>query len=431
MKKNIILLTIFTFALLPICNNAKAQNFQEYFEDKTLRIDYIFAGNVKKQMIAVDELSVMPRWYGKRQHLAEVPMEGNGQITVCDHHTGNILYKNSFSTLFQEWLSEPESQTQTKSFENVFLVPMPKDTVDITISLFDNRRQPTATLTHQVVPTDILIRQKGEHPTPYVTLSQAADTTHCIHIAYLAEGYTQAEMSTFLQDAKEATDALFAHEPFKSTKERFNIIAVESPSQESGTSEPSKHIWKNTALSSHFDTFYSDRYLTTLNLKDLHDWLAGTPYEHIIVLVNTEKYGGGGILNSYNLSMTHNEWFKPVVVHEFGHSFAGLADEYAYEEEQIPMYPHDVEPWEANITTLVNFQGKWENLIKKGTKIPTPPSRNSKEIMTKVGIFEGAGYSPKGVYRGVQDCRMRTNENPEFCPVCRQALQRVIDFYTK
>ena len=163
----------------------------------------------------------------------------------------------------------------------------------------------------------------------------------------------------------------------------------------------------------------------------MHDWLAGTPYEHIIVLVNTAKYGGGGILNSYNLSMTHNTWFKPVVVHEFGHSFAGLADEYAYEEEQIPMYPHDVEPWEPNITTRVDFHNKWENLIKKNTKIPTPLSKNEKDIVSKVGLFEGAGYSLKGVYRGTQDCRMRTNQTPEFCPVCQQALQRVIDFYTK
>ena len=416
-------------ALFP--GKGMAQNFDDYFVDKTLRIDYIFAGNDQRQMIAVDELNVMPRWYGKKQRLGELPMEGNGQITVRDHHSGKVIYRNSFSTLFQEWLSYPEAKTQTKSFENVFLVPMPKDTVDVTLDLRNNRREVMTTLTHQVVPTDILIHHKGDKPTPYVTLQQAADTARCIHIAYVAEGYTKAEMPTFLHDAQEAADALFAHEPFKSMKDRFNVVAVESPSIESGTSTPSKGDWKKTALSSHFDTFYSDRYLTTLNLKDLHDWLAGTPYEHIIVLVNTSKYGGGGILNSYNLSMTHNTWFKPVVVHEFGHSFAGLADEYAYEEEQIPMYPHDVEPWEPNITTRVDFHNKWENLIKKNTKIPTPLSKNEKDIVSKVGLFEGAGYSTKGVYRGTQDCRMRTNQTPEFCPVCQQALQKVIDFYTK
>lgn len=427
-KMNICILVI---ALMLMPNMAKAQDFAKYFVDQTLRIDYIFAGNTQQQMIAVDELNVIPRWYGKKQRLSELPMEGNGQITVRDHKSGHVIYRNSFSTLFQEWLTTPEAQTQAKSFENIFLVPMPKDTIDVTIDLRNNRRDITTSLTHQVVPGDILIRHQGEHPTPYTILQAAADTTHCIHIAYLAEGYRDEEMDQFIKDAQTATEALFAHEPFKSERNKFNIIAVKSPSEHSGTSEPSKGIWKQTALSSHFDTFYSDRYLTTLHLKDVHNWLAGTPYEHIIILVNTEKYGGGGILNSYNLSMTHNEWFKPVVVHEFGHSFAGLADEYAYEDEALPMYPHDVEPWEANITTLTQFKGKWENLIKAGTPIPTPTSRKAKDIMTKIGVYEGAGYSLKGVYRGTQDCRMRTNQNPEFCPVCQQAIRRVIDFYTE
>ena len=394
-----------------------AQDFDKWFSDKTLRIDYIFSGNDHEQHIAVDELCQEPRWYGKRQRLAEVPVEGNGQITVRDHKTGRVIYRNSFSTLFQEWQSYPEAKTATKSFENVFLVPMPKDTADITVDLRDNRRQVTSSLTHTVVPSDILIRHIGEKGvTPYVTLQQADDTTRCIHIAYVAEGYTKAEMPLFLEDARKAMGFLFSYEPFKSMKGRFNIVAVESPSVDSGTSIPGKGIWKNTALHSNFDTFYSDRYLTTLHLKDLHNWLAGTPYEHIIVLVNTDKYGGGGILNSYNLSMTHHDCFRPVVVHEFGHSFAGLADEYAYDTEDVPMYPHDVEPWEKNITTKVNFHGKWENLIGKDPK---------------AGFYEGAGYSPKGVYRAYPDCRMRTNEYPEFCPACKQAIQSVIDFYTR
>lgn len=394
-----------------------AQDFNQYFQDKTLRLDYIFSGNAKEQHIALDELCMEPKWYGKKQHLAELPVEGNGQITVRDHKTGNVIYRNSFSTLFQEWQSYPEAEKLSKSFENVFLVPMPKDTVDITVDLRNNRREVVGSLTHQVVPTDILIRHIGyKDVTPYSTLQQADDTTRCIHIAYVAEGYTKEEMPLFLEDARKAMGFLFSYEPFKSMKGRFNIVAVESPSEESGTSEPSKGIWKNTALHSNFDTFYSDRYLTTLHLKDLHNWLAGIPYEHIIVLVNTDKYGGGGILNSYNLSMTHHVAFRPVVVHEFGHSFAGLADEYAYEEEQVPMYPHDVEPWEKNITTKVNFHGKWENLIGKDPK---------------AGFYEGAGYSLKGVYRAYPDCRMRTNEYPEFCPACRQAIQAVIDFYTK
>ena len=396
----------------------EAQNFNEFFTDNTLRIDYTFAGNKQEQHIAVDQLNAIPKWYGKRQHLSELPVEGNGQITVRTHSTGKVIYRNSFSTLFQEWLSYDESKSISRSFENVFLVPMPKDTVEVTLELRDNRRQVMASLTHQVVPTDILIRHIGEKDvTPYITLQQAADTNRCIHLAFIAEGYTKDEMTTFIKDADTAVEAMFEHEPFKSMRDRFNIIAVEAPSAESGTSEPAKGIWKNTALHSHFDTFYSDRYLTTLHLKDLHNWLAGTPYEHIIVLVNSSKYGGGGILNSYNLTSTHHLYYKPVVVHEFGHSFCGLADEYAYEQEDIPMYPHDIEPWEPNITTKVDFAKKWQDMLHQKDKA--------------IGLYEGAGYSLKGVYRAYPDCRMRTNQNPEFCKVCQRALIRLINFYTK
>lgn len=407
----------FLFCVVLSALSVSAQDFNSWFQDKTLRIDYIFSGNDHEQHIAVDELCQSPRWYGKRQHLAELPMEGNGQITVRDSVSGQVLYRNSFSTLFQEWQSYPEAKTIDKSFENVFLVPMPKRTVKVTLDLRNNRRQICASLTHVVNPKDILIRHIGEKGVnPYVYLQKAADTTRCIRVAYVAEGYTKAEMPKFLEDARRAMGYLFSYEPFKSSRNKFSLVAVESPSEDSGVSIPDEGIWKNTAVLSNFDTFYSARYLTTLHLKRLHDVLAGIPYEHIIVLVNTDRYGGGGILNSYELCAAHHPTFRPVVVHEFGHSFAGLADEYAYDTEEVPMYPHDVEPWEQNITTKADFKGKWSDLIGKDPK---------------AGFYEGAGYSPKGVFRAYPDCRMRTNENPEFCPACKQAIQAVIDFYTK
>lgn len=425
MRKRCFFVIMTTLAFLPQIN---AQDFVKHFKDSTLRLDYIFSGDITSQNIAIDKLNVLPKWYGKRKHMSDLPVEGNGQVIMKDHKTGEIIYRNSFSTLFQEWLSYNEAKIKKRSFENVFLVPMPKNDVDITIDLRNNRREVVKSMTHTVSPSDILIRHVGfKDVTPYITLQKAADTSRCIHIAYIAEGYTDKEMPIFIKDAKNANDAIFAHEPFKSMKDRFNVIAVKSQSIESGTSEPSKGIWRNTALGSSFDTFYSERYLTTLNLKDMHDLLAGTPYEHIIVLVNTNQYGGGGILNSYNLSMTHHHMFRPVVVHEFGHSFAGLADEYAYESEAIPMYPHDIEPWERNITTLKSFGEKWEDMLPKGTRIPTPIGVDSKQI----GVYEGAGYSTRGIYRPFQDCRMRTNDNPEFCAVCQKALLQLIKFYTE
>lgn len=422
--------------LKSIAANIDANSFNTIFCDSTLRIDYIFSGNDKNQSISLDKLNMSPRWYGKRVRLGELPIEGNGQITVRDHITQEIVYRNSFSTLFQEWLTYDEAKTTTKAFENVFLIPMPKRVVDVTIDLRNNRHEITATMTHTIEPNDILIRHIGfNKTTPFVTLQAAKDTTKCINIAYVAEGYRKEEMNTFLDDARIATDALFEHEPFKSRRKEFNVIAVKSASKDTGTSIPSQGIWKNTVLGSHFDTFYSNRYLTTLNIKDLHDVLAGTPYEHIIVLVNTAEYGGGGILNSYNLSMTHHPLYRKVVVHEFGHSFAGLADEYAYDFEPLQMYPTDIEPWEKNITTLVDFRGKWEELIDKKTPIPTPADftikGKGKSKIHPLGAYEGAGYCLKGVYRPSFDCRMRSNEHPEFCPACQKVLNELIDFYTK
>lgn len=410
MKK---ILIISTLLLSVAC--VQAQQFEDYFENRTLRLDYIFSGNYAHQELYVDELISMPRWYGKRQHLAEVPLRGNGQIIVRSKADGSVIYRHSFSSLFQEWLSTEESKHTQKSFENVFLVPFPKAPVDITVELRDYHDQVNATMTHSVDPQDILIRKAGERlVTPYITLQQAADTNRCIHVAYVAEGYQQHEMGIFLEDCKIAMEALFAHEPFKQMQNRFNMIAVMSPSAESGVSEPGKGIWKETALGAHFDTFYSERYLTTLHLKKMNDVLAGTPYEHIIVLVNGKRYGGGGIYNSYTLTDAHGPAFRPVVVHEFGHSFGGLGDEYPYGNDD-PMYFADTEPWEPNLTTKHDFSNKWQNLIDEG----------------KAGLVEGGGYLEKGVWRGFDNCRMRTNEEPEFCLVCQQALIRLIDFYTK
>ncbi len=431
MKTNIISKTFVCAALALASSHAAAQDFNTYFDNQTLRVNFILGGNADHSEILIQNLQSTPQWYGKKSRLAEIPVEGNAQYELKDRKTGKTIYKNSFSTLFQEWQTYPEAKSAHRSFENVILMPMPKDTADLTISLRNNRRENVKTITEMIAPTDILIKRRNDKATPYETLQSAADTAKCIHIAFLAEGYKEDEMQKFIADAKTATDAIFEHEPFKAYKDRFNVIAVKSPSKDSGTSVPHKGEWKDTALGSNFDTFYSERYLTTLNLNKVHDWLAGTPYEHIIILVNTDVYGGGGILNFYNLASTGHKYYKPVTVHEFGHSFAGLADEYAYESEPLGMYPKDVEPWEANITTLADFKGKWENLIKKGTPTPTPESKKPDVIKTRVGLFQGAGYDMKNVYRGVQDCRMRTNANPEFCIVCRNAIEKLIKFYTE
>lgn len=424
MKRTINLFISLYFALV-----IYGQNFTDRFIDKTLRVDYVFSGNSTWQSIYLDELSRLPSWAGRKYKLSELPLSGNGQIAMKDVETGECIYMTSFSSLFQEWLTTEEASETPKAFENTFLLPFPKKPAEIEITLSDTRHNVCASMKHIVRPDDILIHQKGDrHITPHEYLLRSGDEGSVIDVAILAEGYTVDEMNTFYEDARVAMESIFAHEPFKSMRSRFNIIAVACPSADSGVSVPGKNSWKNTMFSSHFDTFYAERYLTTGRVKSIHDALAGIPYEHIIILANTEEYGGGGIYNSYTLTTAHHPLFRPVVVHEFGHSFGGLGDEYFYDDELMDeMYPLDVEPWEQNITALVNFQSKWEDMLKRGTPIPTPDSEKDKY---PVGVYEGGGYSSKGIYRPAHNCRMRTNEYPVFCPVCQRALKRIIDFYT-
>lgn len=408
-----------------------AQNFDDYFTDKTLRLDYIFTGDAHHQDICLDEICSLPQWAGRRHHLSELPLEGNGNVTVTDKATGKVIYRTSFSSLFQEWISEAEAFHTRRGFENSFLIPYPKQPVTVTVELQDKYRKTSASMSHEIRPDDILIHQKGtSRITPHRYLLQSGTAEDCIDVAIMAEGYTAQEMDLFYQDAEKACRAIFDHEPFKHLKDRFNIVAVASESLDSGVSIPRQQEWKSTAVSSHFDTFYSDRYLTTRSVKSIHNWLAGIPYEHIIILANTDTYGGGGIYNSYTLTTAHHPMFEPVVVHEFGHSFGGLADEYAYGDPESPFYPKTVEPWEQNITTLVHFEDKWKDLVPEGTPIPTPAETNPQTLYTKVGVYEGAGYTTKGVYRPTTECRMKINEAPQFCPVCQRALEKLIRFYT-
>lgn len=411
------------------CMAAAGQTFSRWFTDATLRVDYIFAGDSASQQIYLDALSRTDGWAGRRHALDSLCLQGNGRITMRDAATDSVIYRTSFSSLFQEWQATEEAARVCKSFENCFLLPLPKQPANVTVELSNSRRQTTARLTHRVDPQDILIRHIGQHPAPSRYLLRSGSPEECIDIVMVPEGYTEAEMDVFYRDATAATEALFAHEPFKTYRSRFNVVAAHLPSKESGVSVPLKGEWKETTLGSHFSTFYSDRYLTTLQLKTLHNVLAGIPYEHIVILANTDTYGGGGIYNAYLLTTTHNKDFLPVVVHEFGHSFAGLADEYFYDDEYVELYPNDVEPWERNITTLVDFADKWQDMVPSGTAVPTPP--DGKDVYEKVGVYEGAGYQSKGVYRGCQECRMKVNSAPSFCPVCRRALTELIRFYTR
>lgn len=423
-------LLVFSLCMLTI--GIEAQDYDNYFADKTLRIDYSLSGNNKTQTVSLDQLSQLPLWAGRKHNLAELLREGNEQIKVTDTKSGKCIYKDSFSTLFQEWLDTPEAETVKKSFENTLLIPFPKEKVTIEVSLRNKLGIYVTAIKHTVDPRDILIKKKGLKNNPNYTIvhkGASSDINKCINVVILAEGYTPSEMDKFRNHAQITCEALFNHSPFNKLQDRFNILAVETTSEDSGVSVPRENIWNETAFHSHFDTFYSDRYLTTTNVKDIHDAIAGIPYAHIIILANTDVYGGGGIFNSYTLTTTGHKDFRPVVVHEFGHSFGGLADEYFYSGDSFSdTYPLSLEPWEPNITTLVNFASKWEKLLKPQTPVPTDINLANKY---PIGVFEGGGYSAKGIYRPAADCRMKTNTCKDFCPACQNAIEELVKFYTE
>ena len=453
---------------------AMAQQFDDFFDGRTLRLDYVFAGNHDAQQIYLEQMYVTPQWAGRRSRLADVPLKGNGQIQVKDHATGQVLFVHTFSTLFQEWLATEEATKVSKAFATSYNVPMPKQPIDVNVSLLDFHGKVVTSLTHTVDPADILIRQIGDNDIPYhyiwkgktvETQNLASsdqpgqrnytptegpigglpDITECIDLAIVAEGYTRAQMGKFYSDCQRVVDAQFAHEPFTSLKDRFNVVAVAAESLTSGPSVPHLGRWSNTPVGTHYDTFYSDRYLMTQDIHRLYDVLSGVPFEHIIVLVKSDTYGGGGIYNQITVTTSDHPPFHQVLVHEFGHAYAGLGDEYFYDDAYESMYPADTEPWELNLTTLVDFQSKWADMLPKGTSIPTPPDpkvpnyrkiTNEKEqrmldaATQRVGVFEGGGYQSKGVYRPAQECRMKINEVAHFCPVCSRAIQLITDFYT-
>ena len=408
---------LLAIGMLCVSAMAQGQDYDHYFQDKTLRLDYILGATPNgDRTVLLDAQSSLPGWAGRRHHLKELPL------------AGDTIYRTSFSSLYNEWLSTDEATTTPKGFEHTVLVPYPKAPALIDIDLYNSRHESMARMRHRMDPADILISKKGEKDvTPHKYIHKGGDPNKAIDVAILAEGYTTAEMDSFYRDAEIAVKSILDYEPFKSHAGDFNFVAVASPSAESGVSVPRLGDWKSTAFSSHFSTFYSDRYLTSLHLKDIHNALAGIPYEHIIILANTPEYGGGGIYNSYTLTAAGHKMFKPVVVHEFGHSFGGLGDEYFYEGDVMDdSYPKDVEPWEPNITTLVDFDSKWKNLLPKDCPIPTPVSEAAKY---PVGVYEGGGYSFHGVFRPADDCRMRTNTAPAFCPACQKAMDNLINFY--
>ena len=308
--------------------------FDARFDGSTLRLDYVFCGDATHQEVYFLQAYRTSDWAGRRHHLTEPLLKGNGQIRLLDPQTGRTLYANSFSTLFQEWQSTPEAAHLQRAFENCFQVPFPREKVEVELSLYDTHGRTCATLRHSVDPADILIRQRQDNAYPRRELQRGGGIAEAIDVVIVSDGYAADDYVKFFADAQRARTALMKHKPFSEHAGRFNIRAVFAASAQSGVSVPHDGDWRNTAFDSHFDTFYSTRYLTTSAMRRIYDALGTVPFEHVIVLVNTPVYGGGGIYNSLTIMGSDHPTFDVVIVHEFGHAFGGLADEYFYPMEE-------------------------------------------------------------------------------------------------
>jgi len=404
-------------------------DFNKYFKDASLRFDYIHSGTYNTETVSKEMFKKEPYWGGTKTKLISPFDYGKYKVVVIDSVSSQEIYSNGYSTLFMEWQATKEAKSISRAFYESVIMPFPKNTVKIEIRSIDFNQKWTTIYSEYLNPNkDYFINRDNIPSYPVSQINGNKPSDKALDIVIIPEGYTKEELEKFYVDAKRMTEFLLEVSPFKEYSADINVRVVLAPSEESGTDIPGKNIWKKTILNTNFYTFGSERYLTTTDIKSLRDIASTTYYDQIYVLVNTNKYGGGGIYNFYNLCTADNKYSKEVFTHEFGHGLAWLADEYYYDDEMSEFYDKKLEPREANITTLVDFDKKWKDKLPKGTKIPTTVNPNNS---TKIGVYEGAGYTSKGVYRAYPNCKMKSNNTNEFCEVCKGALEEVMEYYIK
>ena len=414
------------FFALPL-SFSQDPDFDRWFDEGAMRIDLMFSGTADESSYAFTELRKEAYYSGSKTSLVDPFDYGDHKFEVRDAEKGTLIYSYTYSTLYREWQTTTEAKTVRRAYNHVLRFPWPKAQVKVEIfdrswegefkSAWSGLFDPESIFADPSVPAQFETVDLEIHGAP----------EDKIDILFLAEGYREQEMEKFLEDARRSTGYIFSEEPFKSRRESFNVRAVKSASKDSGTDIPGQGVWKNTALNSSFYTFGIERYMTTMDFAAVCDVAANAHYDQIYILVNTEKYGGGGMYNLYSISAADNMESRAVVIHEFGHAFGGLADEYynsavAYND----FFNLETEPWNPNLTTLVNFDSKWKDRIAKDTPVPTP---RTEAFENTVGVYEGGGYVAKDVFRPMIDCRMHTNHAP-FCPVCESALHKMIDRYS-
>jgi IgA Peptidase M64/Peptidase M64 N-terminus len=465
-----------TALLLALVPTAAQPSFDELFTGATLRFDYDHAGTAGEEHVCPGGVRLEGPWPGSRTRLVDDTNLGRYLFEVVDRRSNRVVYSRGFASIYGEWETTGEAKRGWRSFEESQRFPEPRMEVQLVL---EKRGDDGAF--HEIFSTALDPAGRFVDRSPITprgdafVLFETGPPAGKVDLLILSSGYPTALGLKFKADVDRLVRALFDTEPFSSHRSDFNVRALFVPSAEAGISNPRKGVWRDDPLGLSFNAFDSDRYVLTTANHELRELAAQVPYDGIVILFSDKKYGGGGIFNLWSTCAADSSEAEYLFVHEFGHSFAGLADEYyssqvSYEDLQPP----GVEPWEPNVTALLDPAAlKWKDLVDPGTPLPSPwdqarydkvdvehqarraalrargapeeeaealfdevrretqPLLEAEPLFGKVGAFEGAMYQGKGLYRPEVDCIMFTRNPKSFCRVCRRAIERVIATYTQ
>ncbi len=407
-----------------------SSSFETYFTDGVLRYDYYHGISDKEDMIIPDAVIFESYYAGSKTRMINDMNLGHYRYQVFDSLSRQLIFSESFSNMFQEWQSTDEAKTGVKKvFHESVRFPFPKQTVLLVIEARTKKGDFAALHRVYINPrSHRIIREVPRQDVRTGDLLISGEPDKCIDIVFVAEGYTAEQQDKFIADARKLITLFQTSKPFGAYMMKFNFRYAAVISQESGTDEPDKGMFRRTALNTHFNTFEIARYLTATDNKAMRDAAGAVYYDHPVIVANSSRYGGAGFYNSYSIFSADMDYLKHVFVHEFGHQFGALADEYegGFTEDY---YDLSVEPWEPNITTAKERKKiKWGEYILAETPVPTP---NDEKFINTVGLFEGGGYMSKGIYRSGLHCMMRSFKVDTFCVACNEHLKKVIRFYTE
>jgi len=439
----------------------------------TVRLDYTHSGNALDDRYAIERVVIEPLpWPGNLARNMDDTNRGNNRLEVVDAKSGDLLYSRGFSTVFGEWRSTEEAGRISRSFQESVRFPQFAQPVRVRILKRDERNAFSVAWSIDVDPNaQDVVRQQPSAPARPIPIQVSGPSPDKVDLLIMGDGYTQKEMKKFEQDARRLSQHLFSVSPFRERAKDFNVWALAVPTEKSGISRPSTGVHNPSALGTRYDIFGSERYVLTLDNRALREIAQHAPYEFIEILVNNETYGGGGIFGQFSTAAASNDWANYLFVHEFGHHFAGLADEYYTSPVAYAAASGRPEPWEPNATALRDPANlKWKRHVKEGTPLPTPWPKEQYEEASRVyqkkraalraanrpesemnalfredlkqtnalfaqqpqrhtiGAFEGANYEASGYYRPAMQCLM-FDRSEQFCPVCQDGITDIIDLY--